>query len=81
MRRMLAAILLFAAVGSARSEDGASVVPKARDSEATREYFDGRGRLIGSVTKIGGVTFFNGPDGKLVGTAEMVDGRRTYKAY
>jgi hypothetical protein len=79
---MLAAMLLLAAVVPARSEQGGeSLVPKAKDSEGTREYFDARGRLIGSVTKIGGVTFFNDPDGKLIGTAETVEGRRIYKSY
>jgi hypothetical protein len=33
------------------------------------------------VTRIGGVTYFAGADGRLLGTAETIDGRKVYKSY
>jgi hypothetical protein len=37
----------------------------------TTEYFDADGRLIGTVTKIGGVIYLAGPDGSPLGTVEQ----------
>lgn len=59
-----------AAVERTRSETGATV-----------DYTDASGRLIGSVTKIGGVTYFAGPDGAPVGVAETVNGKRVFRRY
>ncbi|QGM99152.1 hypothetical protein [Methylocystis parvus] len=82
MRRFLTVALFLAALAPARAEPaGESVAPKSTENSDTQEFFDARGRPIGSVTKIGGVTYFNGPDGKLVGAAEMIEGRRVYKTY
>lgn len=82
MRRILTvAVLLSSVLGSNAEPAGETVASRPADTNDTQEYFDARGHSLGSVTKIGGVTYFNGPDGKLVGTAETVDGRRIYKTY
>jgi hypothetical protein len=82
MREILTAALLLASIAASRAEPaGESAAPKSTESRDTQDFFDARGRLIGSVTKIGGVIYFNGPDGRLVGAAETIEGRRVYKTY
>ncbi|WP_442753832.1 hypothetical protein ACNHKD_12600 [Methylocystis sp. JAN1] len=82
MRTILTAALLLASVATSNAEQaGQATAPKTTTAGDTQEFFDARGHLLGSVTKIGGVTYFNGPDGNLVGTAETVEGRRIYKSY
>jgi hypothetical protein len=61
--------------------DGASVEQPTRPEGATVDYTDASGRPIGSVTKIGGVTYFAGPDGVPLGVAETVNGKRVFKRY
>lgn len=82
MRTILTVALLLASIVASKAESaGETMAPRATDAGDTQEFFDARGHSLGSVTKIGGVTYFNGPDGKLVGTAETVEGRRIYKTY
>ncbi len=58
---------------------GASAEQPKRADSATVDYTDAWGRLIGSVTKIGGVTYFAGPDGAPLGVAETINGERVFK--
>ncbi len=58
---------------------GKPIQPKA--ARGTTEYFDGSGRLIGSVTNIGAVLYFTGPDGEPLGTAERVGDRLIYRTH
>lgn len=67
--------------GSAQPTEPPLPTPAAESKSDTVEYFDARGRLIGSVAKIGGVTYFISPDGSLQGTAETVLGHRVFKNY
>jgi hypothetical protein len=75
------AAFLASAVALCAASAEESSAPKSTDLRDTQDYFDAGGRLIGSVTRIGGVTYFNGPDGRLVGTSETIEGRRVYKTY
>jgi hypothetical protein len=79
MRTILTVAVLLSSVLGSKAEPAGETI--GADRNDTREYFDARGHSLGSVTKIGGVTYFNGPDGKLVGTAETVEGRRIFKTY
>lgn len=82
MRGILTVAFLLATLAAANAEpSNENAGPKLAENGDTQEFFDARGRPIGSVTKIGGITYFNGPDGKLVGAAETIDGRRVYKTY
>ncbi len=83
MKLTLTLILIISGVNSASAQqsDVTPPPPSAEMKRNTVEYFDGRGRLIGSVTEIGGVTYFTGPDGAQLGTAEMVAGQRVFKSY
>jgi len=67
--------IAFAAANTAPVEQ-----PKGAES-ATVDYTDASGRVIGSVTKIGGVTYFAGPDGVPLGVSETVNGKRVFKRY
>ncbi len=83
MRLILILVTGIVGIGSAFAEQNEST-SQTRASEKnsdTVDYFDGRGQLIGSVTKIGGVTYFIGPDGSQLGTAETVEGHRVFKSY
>ncbi len=48
---------------------------------ATQEFTDAAGRPIGSVTRIGDVTYYAATDGKPLGVARIVNGRKVFKAY
>ncbi len=45
------------------------------------DYYSATGRPLGSVTTIGGTTYFAGPDGTPLGTATTIDGHKVYKRY
>ncbi len=83
MRLSLTLIVIISGISSASAQQGQETPPPSSEASRsdTRDYFDGRGRLIGTVTEIGGVTYFIGPDGSQLGTAEMVDGQRVFKSY
>ncbi len=80
MRITLALVMVLANVTFALGESDKP--DQARNTEnATVDYTDASGRVIGSVTKIGGVTYFAGPDGVPLGVAETVNGERVFKRY
>lgn len=81
--RLIFAFLVAAANGSYALAAGntASVEPTRVVESATVDYTDASGRVIGSVTKIGGVTYFAGPDGVPLGVAETVNGKRVFRRY
>ena len=77
-------MLILAALGMAHSTalaDPSEGVPPKPVQASSRDFFDARGRLIGSITMIGDVSYFTTPDGKVVGKATVVDGRRIYHSY
>jgi hypothetical protein len=87
MRRALFIGLLLAsgASGPLRAQDF-SDAPKDRVSDsssgvATIEFSSATGRPLGSVTKIGGTTYYLAADGTMLGTSTMVDGRRVFRSY
>ncbi len=81
--RLIFALLAAAVNGSYAFAEGtmASVEPSKLEENTTVDYTDASGRVIGSVTKIGGVTYFAGPDGVPLGVAETVNGKRVFKRY
>ncbi len=87
MRRVLFIGLILAGVVSGQSlAQDSSASPKDRDSHssdgvATIEFSNANGRPLGSVTKIGGTTYYLGPDGAMLGTSTMVEGRRVFRTY
>lgn len=67
--------------GSARAEPvdaSASTATKGPDST---DFYDARGRLIGSRTRIGDASYLTTPDGRVVGVSTTVDGRRVFRNY
>jgi hypothetical protein len=83
--KMLFARICFAATlagavpgGAALAEpvDGAS--GKAEDST---DFYDARGRLIGSRTRIGDASYLTAPDGRVIGVSTTVAGRRVFRSY
>lgn len=85
---MIRAIVILAVLTSsgmaAHAQPDESTIPMHRASNErspTVEYASAAGRLLGSVTKIGGIMYFAGPDGRPLGKAETIDGRRVYKSY
>ncbi len=83
MKLILVLVMLIGPISPAfaQQRETASQSRVLQTQSDTVDYFDGRGQLIGSVTKIGGVTYFIGPDGSQLGTAETVEGRRVFKSY
>lgn len=80
MKRTVPAAILLAGVIAvpARSEE----FPATKLSNAgTIEYVSASGKALGSVTTIGGVTYYHGPDGAIVATSTIVAGRKIYKSY
>jgi hypothetical protein len=83
MKRVLFSSALVLAIGSAHaheSEQAKSAEP-LKERGSTVEFTSPSGRPLGSVTRIGGVTYFAGADGRLLGTVETIDGRKVYKSY
>lgn len=82
MRLIVILAALVAPVSLAGATTYEASVDRAMSTEsATVDYTDASGRLIGSVTKIGGVTYFAGPDGVPLGVAETVNGKRVFRRY
>ncbi len=85
MRRVLfIGFLLASAVSGHSLAQGSSEAPKDRvshssDGVATIEFSNSNGRPLGSVTKIGGPTYYLGADGTMLGTSTMVEGRRVFR--
>ena len=72
-----AAFVLFATSAHAQSD-----APKVQTAEQTSiEFRSASGRLIGTVTRIGGATYYAAPDGTPLGVSSVVDGQRVYKSY
>ncbi|HEY8163260.1 MAG TPA: hypothetical protein VIF34_13485 [Methylocystis sp.] len=87
MRRVLFIALLLASVVSGQSlAQDSSKSPKDRvnnssDGVAAIEFSGATGKPLGSVTKIGGTTYYFGADGTMLGTSTMVEGRRVFRSY
>lgn len=74
----------FASLGSGYTETLEKQEPMsdvATNPNATIEFTDAVGRPLGSVTTIGGTTYYAAPDGTLLGTSSIVDGLRIFKTY
>ncbi len=80
MRIILVQIVLISGIGAAnaQSRDSTSAASAAFGGDAVN-YYDGRGRLIGTTTKIAGTTYLVGADGEPIGTFETVGDRRIFK--
>jgi hypothetical protein len=82
MKRVLFVGLFVAAAASRQSlaqEQGRESL--SSDSAATIEFSSASGKPLGSVTKIGGTTYYIGADGTMLGTSTMIEGRRVFKSY
>jgi hypothetical protein len=51
------------------------------NNATTIEFSKASGTPLGSVTKIGGTTYYIGADGAMLGTSTMIEGRRVFKSY
>lgn len=56
-------------------------IPARPAQTNSEDFFDARGHLIGSLTMIGNVSYLTTPEGKVIGVATIVDGRRIYRSY
>lgn len=77
-------MIFAAALGLAQSQALANPpesAPTRFAQASSRDFFDARGHLIGSMTMIGDVSYFTSPDGRVVGVSTVVDGRRIYRSY
>ena len=77
-------MIILAVLGIAHSAayaDPSEGVPSRPVQTSSQDFFDARGQLIGSITMIGDVRYFTTPDGRVVGKATVVDGRRIYRSY
>jgi hypothetical protein len=82
MKRVLFQSALVLAIGSAHAHESEQAKTQpGNERGSTVEFTNASGRPLGSVTRIGGVTYFAGADGRLLGTAETIDGRKVYKSY
>lgn len=82
MKLVFALVAVIADANLARAATSEAPLEQSKSMEsATVDYTDASGRPIGTVTKIGGVTYFAGPDGVPLGVAETVDGKRVFKRY
>jgi hypothetical protein len=84
MKRLFLLSALVLVVGSAHAHetDRTNAADRASsDRDSTVEFTSASGRPLGSVTRIGGVTYFADADGRLLGTAETIDGRKVYRSY
>jgi len=68
-------------LAQARAETSDTSPPSPAAQTQTEDFFDARGHLIGSLTMIGNVSYYTTPDGKVIGVATIVDGRRIYRSY
>jgi hypothetical protein len=80
---LLIAIVLASATSSQTlARDASDSSDRASESFAvTTEFSSATGRPLGSVTKIGGTTYYLGADGTMLGTSTVVEGRRVFKTY
>jgi hypothetical protein len=82
VKRTLSIGLLIAvsALHEAHAEEPnrASILP---DPNTTVEFSNANGKLLGSVTKIGGTTYYIAADGTTLGTSIVIDGRRVFRTY
>jgi hypothetical protein len=65
----------------AHAEPNESLPSSPAAQTRSEDFFDARGHLIGSLTMIGNVSYYTTPDGKVIGVATIVDGRRIYRSY
>jgi hypothetical protein len=80
-RVLLLTALVLAACSAHALEAEPAKEPVSKDSGSTVEFTSPSGRPLGSVTRLGGITYFTGADGRLLGTAETIDGRKVFKSY
>lgn len=68
--------------GAALAEpvEGAPGLAPGKAQEST-DFYDARGRLIGSRTRIGDASYLTTPDGRVIGVSTTVDGRRVFRSY
>ncbi len=67
--------------GSALAESADTSGPTATKGLESTDFYDARGRLIGSRTRIGDASYLTTPDGRVVGVSTTVDGHRVFKSY
>jgi hypothetical protein len=81
MKSLIVVAALFLAPAPALAEPSESAPSRLAQQTSSRDFFDAGGRLIGSMTMIGDVSYFTSPDGRVIGIATIVDGRRIYRSY
>ncbi len=74
------AVMLAGAIpgGAARAEPVEGDSAKAQES---MDFYDARGRLIGSRTRIGDASYLTTPDGRVIGVSTTIAGRRVFRSY
>ncbi len=80
MKSMIFAAVLWLAHFPAFAESLESA-PSRPAQQSSEDFFDARGHLIGSLTMIGNVSYLTTPEGKVIGVATIVDGRRIFRSY
>lgn len=80
MKSMIFAAVMWLAQSPAFAEPS-EIAPSKPVQTNSEDFFDAHGHLIGSLTMIGNVSYFTTPDGKVIGVAKVVDGRRVYRSY
>jgi hypothetical protein len=82
MKRVLFVGLYVASAASGQSlaqEQGRE--SRFSDGAATIEFSSASGKPLGSVTKIGGTTYYIAADGTVLCTSTMTEGRRVFRRY
>lgn len=78
---LIGAYFVCVGLGHAVALEKQPLSDAAANPNATIEFTDSVGRPLGSVTTIGGTTYYIGADGAMLGTSSIVDGRRVFKTY
>ena len=83
-RACFAGLLVGAALcppGMALAEPIDAAAPAMAKGPDSTDFYDARGRLIGSRTRIGDASYLTSPDGRVVGVSTTVDGHRVFRSY
>jgi hypothetical protein len=80
-RKLLIGLLLVGSAPHVSQAEELSRVSTLPDSKVTVEFSNASGKLLGSVTKIAGTTYYIAADGTTLGTSIVIDGRRVFTTY
>jgi hypothetical protein len=80
-RTLLIGLLIAGSAPHDAQAEELSRVSTRPDTSVTVEFSNASGKLLGSVTKIAGTTYYIAADGTTLGTSIMIDGRRVFTTY